>query len=662
MNQKTNTPSPPPAGKQSRQLRLVNVLEGCAYGIRQPVLVALHRGSSRPRPEWASIDQSIGQIAQAPWQPGAGDEGLVDGLASRIAHLAIDGMARAGLPVFGQGRLLGVRGQGADAWEFLLALPYAPDLAKPCFEALAWATRCVWSLIDRGCSPETLGLVLAQQAALIKELGTKRQKGTNTLRFLRAAHEAGIPWNPVANLYHQYGWGARQVWANSSILDTTSGLAVTLARNKQACALVLRRAGLPVPDHGLAKSLEEARGIAERLGYPVVIKPVNLDGGVGVAAGLQNVEQLEQAWVKTICHSPFILVERHQRGEDYRLIVFNGRLVWAVGRQPAGVTGDGSLSIAELVARANLDPRRGYHATATLRPLSLDEEALGLLAEDGCSATTVLPAGQFARLRRASNLSSGGLPVVVTDQVHPDNRLLVERAASLLRLDLAGVDLIVPDITVSWRDSGGGIIEVNAQPQLVAASQSHLYRTILEARVTGRGRIPVVVIVGRDAQAVAEAVLQGMGDLRPVTGLASRKGLWLGKEFVGRAGLSPFAAGRGMLLQRETEALVVVVDDDSVLRTGLPCDAYDLLVVAHPLEDSAPQAAWLPRTLEMMLDNCVGDVLVGNQAWEQAVHNQGARFKKALRVVPDAEEMAVLAARRLADLAAALPKMKGQMP
>ncbi|MDY0013976.1 MAG: cyanophycin synthetase [Rhodocyclaceae bacterium] len=583
----------------------------------------------------------------------------MDGLAGRIAHLAIDGMVQAGLPVFGKGRLLGVRGQGADTWECLLALPYAPDLAKPCFEALAWATRCVWTLIDRGCSPETQGLVLAQQAALIKELGTKRQKGTNTLRFLGAAHEAGIPWNPVANLYHQYGWGARQVWANSSILDTTSGLAVTLARNKQACALVLRRAGLPVPDHGLAKNLEEARGIAERLGYPVVIKPVNLDGGVGVAAGLQNVEQLEQAWAKTILHSNSILVEKHQPGEDYRLIVFNGRLVWAVGRQPAGVTGDGGLSIAELVARANLDPRRGYHATATLRPLSLDEEALDLLAEDGYSAATVLPAGQFARLRRASNLSSGGLPVVVTDQVHPDNRSLVERAASLLRLDLAGVDLIVPDITVSWRNSGGGIIEVNAQPQLVAASQSHLYRTILEARVTGRGRIPVVAFVGRDALAIAEGVLQGLGDLRPVTGLASRKGLWLGEEFVGRAGLSPFAAGRGMLLQRETEALLIVVDDDSLLRTGLPCDAYDALVVAHPHEGPEANVAWLPRSLEMILDNCVGDVVLSNQGLAHALQKMGVRFPKTLRVMPNAEEMMGLVARQVADLAAALTKRNG---
>jgi cyanophycin synthetase len=130
---------------------------------------------------------------------------------------------------------------------------------------------------------------------------------------------------------------------NSSILDTTASMGVQLARDKVMCAQILRRAGLPVPAHGLAGSLDQARAIAERLGYPVVIKPPALDGGVGVAAGLGSAADLDHAWSETARHGAQVLVEKHQPGEDFRLLVFDGRMVWAVGRQPAGVTGDGEL-------------------------------------------------------------------------------------------------------------------------------------------------------------------------------------------------------------------------------------------------------------------------------------------------------------------------------
>lgn len=194
------------------------------------------------------------------------------------------------------------------------------------------------------------------------------------------------------------------------------------------------------------------------------------------------------------------------------MIVFDGQMLWAVERQPAGVIGDGQMTVAELIDSENRDPRRGFHASATLRPLKLDDEAKVLLAEQQCALDMVLPEGMFVRLHRTSNMSSGRIPLAVTDRVHPNNRQLVERAIRLLHLDLAGVDLIIPDIGISWRDSGAAIIEINAQPQLVAVSQNHLYKTIMKARVHNRGRIPVVIVLGTDAQAFAENVLLHMVD------------------------------------------------------------------------------------------------------------------------------------------------------
>jgi cyanophycin synthetase len=626
----------------ARQLRLVAVMQGSAFGIKHPTLVANVIISKTQISNWPKLDQSIKLITQnAPVQDS--DQALTDitRFASRVAHLTVDAMQKAGLAVFDNGRLLGARKSGTNDIVFSLALPYVAGASSHCFETLTWATNFLWSLIDSNCHPETVLVGKKRQSELITQLEKWRLQGTNPLRFLEAANEAGIPYHLISNVCCQYGWGWRQAWGNSSIFDSTSCMAVSLARNKQTCAHVLRQAGLPVPDHGVATSLDQAKKIAHILGYPVVIKPVNLDGGIGVAAGLQSEEQLEQAWGQTIKHSQTILVEKHQYGDDYRLIVFDDQLIWAVKRQPAGVTGNGQLSIAQLVDKSNQDPRRGYHAAATLRPLQLDDEAMNLLAEQRCTTNTVLPDGRFVHLRRAANVSSGGTPLVVTDRVHPDNRQLVERAVKLLRLDLAGVDLIIPDIEVSWRDSGGVIIEVNAQPQLVAASQNHLYTTILKARVSGDGRIPVVVVLGEDGQSFAEAVVSSLLLISASSvGLASRGGSWIGNKVVGRAGLSAFEAARALLLQRDTEALLLVIDDESILKTGLPVDYYDTLVVVAPESANADACpSWLPNALTMIAPNCNGDVLFSAKILMTNLRQPNSKILPKPRVVTSPEEL-----------------------
>lgn len=593
-------------------LRLASVLQGTAYGCHQPVVLAELSLPNNARPDWPAIDEAVSGILGEPLAAGeqADDAPLLRGFAQRALRLALHVQQRAGLAVFETGRMLGARRKSPEEFTVLLATPYAPRYPREAFAALLWASQTLLRLVAALAYPQAADEARSELAILDERLARCRPGDTNSLRFLRAAHEAKIPWDWVAGPWIQFGWGRNQCALNSSILDTTASMGVQLARDKVMCAQILRRAGLPVPAHGLAGSLDQARAIAERLGYPVVIKPPALDGGVGVAAGLGSAADLDHAWSETARHGAQVLVEKHQPGEDYRLLVFDGRMVWAVGRQPAGVTGDGEQTVEALVNLANQDPRRGYQANASLRPLILDEEALSLLAAQELARQGVPEAGRFVRLRRAANISSGGMPLVVTDRVHADNRELVERAVNLLRLDLAGVDLIIPDISRSWRETGAAIIEINAQPQLVAASQTHLYRQILASRAPHGGRIPVAVVIGTGgAHAVALQVLHNLKHGAAKVGLASRQGLWLGHRLIGREGLTPFEAGRALLAQHDTAALLLVIDDASVIRSGLPVDRFDLLVL--PGSDAAAEAAvdWLPRMLALSVPHCTGGII-----------------------------------------------------
>ena len=86
------------------------------------------------------------------------------------------------------------------------------------------------------------------------------------------------------------------------------------------------------------------------------------------------------------------------------------------------------------------------------------------LDEAGYTKQTVLEKDEILYLRSTANLSTGGTAIDLTDVVHPDNRAMAVRAISAVGLDVGGVDFLTDDISQSYKDIGGAIVEVNAAP------------------------------------------------------------------------------------------------------------------------------------------------------------------------------------------------------
>src|SRR5690606_9877216 len=121
-------------------------------------------------------------------------------------------------------------------------------------------------------------------------------------------------------------------------------------------------------------------------------------------------------------------------------------------------------TIAELIEEVNRDPRRGLGHEKVLTRLELDHQAERLLEQAGLTPESVLPEGQVFHLRSTGNLSTGGTAIDKTDVLHYDNRVMAERAVRAVGLDVGGVDFISPDITRSYQEVGGAIVEINAAP------------------------------------------------------------------------------------------------------------------------------------------------------------------------------------------------------
>jgi cyanophycin synthetase len=440
-----------------------------------------------------------------------------------------------------------------------------------------------------------------------EQLQKRRVPSGNTLRFVEAAQEKRIPVQELPANMLLLGIGKHGRWLESSFTDRTSMLGTSLARGKLLAAQLLRQSGMPVPDHRLAETADRAVEVADELGYPVVVKPVDLDGGRGVAAWLMDADEVRLAFDACCKLSSNVLVEKHVVARDYRIVVFQNQAIFAIERVPGGVTGNGVDNIEILLAGHNDAPLR---ASGTLAKLILDAEALALLKYQGLEPRSVPNAGQFVRMRRASNIASGGAPVAVFDIAHRDNLALAVRAARTLRLDLAGVDLLVPDIARSWYETGGAICEVNAQPSLGQVTSRHIYGEILESLVPGEGRVPAVLIVGAADPAAlaaqAERVFAGR-----VVGCHDPNGIRIAGDRVLVGAVSPFRAGQLMALDPRVEAIVLCVNDLSPLATGLPVDCYDALVLAgrYIRRSNRTPSGNLREMVHSLLPACAGAVI-----------------------------------------------------
>lgn len=294
--------------------------------------------------------------------------------------------------------------------------------------------------------------------------------GPTIYALLRSADKLGIPtfYLPDEGLM-QYGYGKKLVRGVATTFDCDSHLDSDFTTRKDDCKAFLETLGFPVPKGQIVSTYGEALTVAQRIGYPVAVKPVVGHKGIGVTADVQDGDELEFAFQRAVeAHgddqSIAVIVEQSVAGTDYRMLCVNGRFVAAMERRPASVIGDGISTIAELIDRENRRPERLDTPTSPMGKIICDDAMERYLTEQGLTLDSVIAADREVFLRKVANLSSGGISVDATSIVHPDNIVLAQDVAQHFRLVCLGIDILTPDISRSWKEGRFGIIEINSAP------------------------------------------------------------------------------------------------------------------------------------------------------------------------------------------------------
>lgn len=407
----------------------------------------------------------------------------------------------------------------------------------------------------------------------------RRQFGPSTASIIRAAEERDIPWIRL-NDYSlvQLGHGRFQKRIQATVTSETRHIAVDIASDKELTNKILADLGLPVPRQYVVRSAERAVDSARRLGYPVVVKPLDANHGRGVSIDLSDDDAVRVAFAKAQEHARQVIVETYIGGFDHRMLVVNGELIAVAKRVPGHVVGDGERTVEQLVEIVNSDPRRGIGHEKVLTRIELDHQALRLLEQAGLTPTSVLPAGQVFYLRSTGNLSTGGTAIDLTDVVHPDNREVAVRAARAIGLDVAGIDFITPDISESHRTIGGGICEVNAAPGF----RMHVSPTEGTPRdVAGPviemlfpqgtpSRIPIAAVTGTNGKTTVSRMLAHIQKMSGFTvGLCTTDGVYIDGERTVVGDMTGPMAAQMVLRDPRVDFAVLETARGGLLRAGM---------------------------------------------------------------------------------------------
>lgn len=379
------------------------------------------------------------------------------------------------------------------------------------------------------------------------------------------------------------GEGRFQKYVQNAQTDSTSRLACRLASNKQTANRLLEQVGIPVPRQAQANSVEEALAAAERFGYPVVVKGNTGSRGQTVIADLRGPSEIPSAFERVRRSGSGVVVETFVEGREYRLLVIDGRYVAGTMRLAPFVTGDGKMTIGNMIERLNRDPRRDDFRMVKITP---NEELDRLLNRSGYTLATVLPSGEKFALE--ANHRSGGTPIDVTNLVHPDNQKLAVAAAETLALNIAGIDFITADISSSWKEVGGAIIEVNNAPSLdlhtwpAEGEPRDVAGMVIESMFANgdQGKVPIALVVSGRWKAPAARVLNNFLRSAGVTvGLVMGKEAFVDGEPTGAEITLHRQAIAGVLRDRRVEAVISTVPLERVLRRGLVHEACEVAAI-----------------------------------------------------------------------------------
>ena len=429
----------------------------------------------------------------------------------------------------------------------------------------------------------------------LREIREEERLGPSTGSIVEEAIKRNIPFIRLnGRSLVQLGYGINQKRIQATVASSTSSIAVEIACDKEDTKLLLESAQIPVPKGRICVNIEELEAAANRIGYPLVTKPINGNHGKGATTDLKNWDELLMGYEAAKVYSRSVIVEKFITGYDHRILVINYKFVAAAKRTPASVVGDGKHSIQELIDIVNSDPRRGYGHEKVLTSIKVDKFTQQILDDKGFTLDTVLVKDYELLLKPTANISTGGTAEDITDYVHPSNVFMCERIARIIGLDICGIDIMAPDLSIPITENGGAILEVNAAPgfRMHLEPTEGIARNVAEPVIDmlyppgTSARIPIIAVSGTNGKTTTTRLMAHLCKQQGYkVGYTTTDGVYIQNEMMMKGDCTGPISAEFVLKDPTVDFAVLECARGGILRAGLGFHNCDIAIITNIAAD-----------------------------------------------------------------------------
>ncbi|MBL7885307.1 MAG: cyanophycin synthetase [Flavobacterium sp.] len=429
----------------------------------------------------------------------------------------------------------------------------------------------------------------------MREIRERVRLGPSTGSIVEEAVARDIPWIRLGtNSLVQLGYGVNQMRFQATITCKTSNIAVDIACNKEETKRMLDMASIPVASGGICVDEEDLENVIKKIGFPIVIKPLDGNHGKGASINVKNMEDAKAGLEYAKKYSRRVIVEKFITGYDFRVLIIDNKLVAAAKREPAHVKGDGRQTIQQLIDETNKDPRRGYGHENVLTEIDVDRDTQDLLDKLGYTLETVPRKDEVVYLKSTANLSTGGTSIDVTDMMHPENIFLCERISRVIGLDICGVDIMAENLTQPLKENGGCILEVNAAPgfRMHLAPSEGLPRNVAAPVIDmlyppGKpSRIPIIAVTGTNGKTTTTRLIAHIVKNNGYrVGFTTSDGIYVQNHLMEKGDTTGPISAEYILKDPTVEFAVLETARGGILRAGLGFSRCDIGIITNIQED-----------------------------------------------------------------------------
>jgi cyanophycin synthetase len=429
----------------------------------------------------------------------------------------------------------------------------------------------------------------------LRELRELERLGPSTGSIVDEAISRDIPWIRLnKSSLVQLGYGKNQVRFRATMTEKTNSIAVDIACNKDETKRLLQDSAIPVAKGVTISNPEDLEDAIKKVGFPLVFKPLDGNHGKGATINVKTEAAAKEAFEYAKNYSRKVIIERFITGYDFRILVIDHQMVAAALRVPAHVTGNGQLTVQQLIDKENEDPRRGYGHENVLTEIIVDRDTLDLLAKKDYTLETIVPNGEIVYLKSTANLSTGGTSIDVTDLVHPQNIFISERISRIIGLDICGIDVMAQNLTQPLTENGGVILEVNAAPgfRMHLAPSEGLPRNVAAPVIDmlyppGKSaRIPIIAVTGTNGKTTTTRLIAHMVKSNGTrVGYTTSDGIYVQNTMLMKGDTTGPVSSEFILRDPTVEFAVLETARGGILRAGLGFNKCDIGVVTNIQED-----------------------------------------------------------------------------